>query len=585
MNIVHAATLVAGLTPAAAGATGTPQIAATVPHVAFRDLGHASPSTPVAIVVSLAYRNAAQLEQLIALQSDPRSPYYAHWLSSAQFNAAFAPTNAQYASVARSLQQNGFRVVRTYSNRSAIDAVGTVAVAERYFGTKIDRVQQPQSKLPRLANVRPAYVPAEVSGLVYAVSGLNELSIFRTAHEQARRNRETAEALRRYKAAQSDVFGPLSSLTSIPGYSPLAFTRAYDYPISQSAKYDGHGSTSGIIIDADFKNSDIASFLSYYKMKQPNPAIQRVVVEVDPSQPPAGADGDGGDDLEATLDVESLLGTSPGTALTVYETTDFANPDANTALIGAFNKVVAQNKVNSVNTSFGACEDGDLTLDEAMDHAAEQGAALGITFHASTGDLGAYSCGSLASEVALGTVVPASSPHVVAVGGTTLLVDSTGHYEAETGWDGGSLAYGQSGGGVSDIFLLPPWQRGVPNLSPIARNLPDISFDADPDTGLALYYAGSWNTLYNPIGGTSLASPLFGGAVAQMVQVTGHRLGLAAEELFALWRSTGYAEGKTVYFHDSLIGNNSFYNAGPGYDNVTGIGSVDIWNTTQKLKK
>jgi hypothetical protein len=70
-----------------------------------------------------------------------------------------------------------------------------------------------------------------------------------------------------------------------------------------------------------------------------------------------------------------------------------------------------------------------------------------------------------------------------------------------------------------------------------------------------------------------------------MIQLYGGRLGLAADRLFTLWKSTGYTKGGTTYFHDSIFGNNSFYVAGPGYDDVTGLGSVDIWNATHALKK
>lgn len=581
-SFAAAATVGHSLTPT----TGTPEIAATVPRATFSDLGHAAPDTPVSIVITLAYRNPAQLQALIDLQNDEHSPYYRHWLTSAQFNAAFAPTSLQYAKVIRSLQSAGFRVTGTYSNRTIVDATGTVLLAERYFGTRIDRVVQPRHGT-RYANVTPAYVPTELHGLVYAVSGLQDMNLLHTGFRPVRPGTVSTESLRRYAGAKAQIFGPISTVTGTPGYTPLAFIRAYDFPVSHDAKYDGRGSNSAIIIDADFKDSDLAGFLSSYQIKRSGPATRRVIVSGgDPSQTPGGSSVEGSDNIETTLDVESLVGTSPGTALWVYEVPDFQDPDSTQGVVNAFNKVVADNKVDSVNTSFGACENADLSYSEALDHAAQQGAALGITFHASTGDLGAYACQNASTGTAtLSVNIPASSPNVVAVGGTTLIVNATGAFQGEYGWNSGSVAVGQSGGGVSDVFLLPRWQRGVPNLNQAARNLPDISFAADPLTGLALYYFGSWNNQWNPIGGTSLASPIFGGAVAQMVQVTGGRLGLAASKLFTLWKSTGYAKGDTVYFHDSIFGSNTFYVAGPGYDNVTGIGSVDIWNAARALKK
>jgi subtilase family serine protease len=581
MHAIRFAAICAVLTSVPAfAAAATPQVAATVPHTAYRDLGQAPIAAPISIVVSLAYRNPVELQQLILAQNDSHSPYYRHWLTSAQFDATFAPTPAQYAAVTRSLRAAGFQISQTYTNRSSIDAIGTVGLAERYFKTRIDRVRQTNYPGSRYANVTTAYVPADVGGLVYAVSGLHNLDLNTMHPIPVRAGKKAADALRRYAAAQAPIFGPISTVTSIPGFAPLAFQRAYDFPITRNSKYDGRGSKSGILIDADFLNTDISAYLSAYHIKPTGPAIQRVLIDQKYGQP-SEPTPIGGDSVEATLDIESLYGTSPGTALTVYVLPSFMQCYTKCTL-DAVNQIVSDNKVDSVSMSFGGCELADTSYAEAFDHVAQQGAALGITFHASSGDLGAYSCQNASTgSVTLAVQVPADSPNVVAVGGTTLFVSATGAYQGEFGWNS---AGGASGGGISGIFLLPSWQRGLPNLSPLARNLPDISFVADPLTGLAFYYEGSWDTSFNPIGGTSLASPIFGSAIAQMVQVTGSRVGLAAAKLFRLWKSTGYAKDGTTYFHDSLFGNNGFYVAGPGYDNVTGIGSVDIWNAARALK-
>lgn len=582
-------------------AAAIPRVAAAVPHLAYRDLGRASRMAPLSIVVSLAYRNAAELQQLIVAQNDPGSPYYRRWLTNAQFDAAFAPTTAQYAEVAQSLQAAGFRITQTFASRSAIDVTGTVGLAERYFNTRIDRVQQAHDRGVRYVNVTPAYSPANLDSLVYTVTGLHDLSLNHTHFQLTHRGEAAGNTLRRYAAAQAPIFGPVSTVTGIPGYAPLAFQRAYDFPITHDATYDGHGSKSAILIDADFLDSDISSYLSYYKIKQTGPRIQRVFIDTKTGQEPSQPGASSSDSVEATLDIESLIGTSPGTELTVYEVPSFAQASPQT-VVDAFNKIASDNAVDSVNASFGACEDSDLSYDQALDHAAQQAAAKGMTFHASSGDEGAYPCVasdsasaipappecitdvSIGGFVCLGTEVPASSSNVVAVGGTSLIVDANGHYAGEYGWDAGYLA-GASGGGLSDVFTLPSWQRGTPNLIQRSRSVPDIAFAADPLTGLALYYGGSWNTGSNPIGGTSLSSPVFGGALAQMIQVSGGRLGLAADKLFMLLKSTGYAKGNTTYFHDVFFGSNWYYAAGPGYDNVTGIGSLDTWNVAQALKK
>lgn len=575
MNLFRITTLLCAcaLVPSFAFAAPVTNVA-SVPKLAFRDLGPAIATAPISIALTLEYHHTDQLEQLIALQSDERSPYHRHWLTSAEFNAAFSPTVAEYAKAVASLRRAGFRITQVYSNRTVIDASGSVASAERYFATKIDRVAQPGYGI-RFANVTPAQVPADLRGLVFSVGGLHDLAVLHTHVMSVKRGFAVPAFAWRAESKNPLLFGPANPTSGLAGYSPAALTHAYDFPIAHNPSYDGRGSTAGIVIDADFWNTDLTKFLAYFKIKHSAP-VERVAIDGGPGAPSAGDS----DTVEATLDVESLIGTAPGAALYVYETPNFANVPL-TAVTDAFNRIVADNKVDSVNSSFGACEDSDLSISEAWDRLAMQGAALGITFHAATGDAGVFGCENASAQHVEGTEIPASSGHVVAVGGTTLAVDANGSYAGEEGWnsDGGA-----SGGGISDVFLLPSWQAGVKNVVTLGRNLPDVAFDADPFTGFALYYDGSWESRFNPAGGTSLASPLFGSAIAEMVQVTGGRLGLAADRLFKLWKTDGYAKNGTTYFHDILFGNNGGYVAGPGYDQVTGIGSVDVWNVAQALK-
>ena len=145
------------------------------------DLGHAAATTPVALAVTLHYRNEAQLQQLVTLQSDPYSPIYRRFLTNEQFNASFAPTDADYRRVLSALGSAGFRVTQMYPNKTVIDAVGTVASANRFFGTDIHRVFQSGHGI-RLANAVPARIPAQLAPLVYSVNGLSTLTVLRPAY-------------------------------------------------------------------------------------------------------------------------------------------------------------------------------------------------------------------------------------------------------------------------------------------------------------------------------------------------------------------------------------------------------------------
>ncbi len=221
--------------------------------------------------------------------------------------------------------------------------------------------------------------------------------------------------------------------------------------------------------------------------------------------------------------------------------------------------------VSVVSMSWGA---GEGTQDTAQNSIFTTPAGhTGITFVASTGDQGAF--GAFGSKQ-LG--YPAASPNVLAVGGTSLMVNDDGSYLSESGWgDGNSSASdGGSGGGISRIEAQPLYQQGLVTQSTQFRTIPDVSMLADPNTGVAVYDTYDNFDGWSVIGGTSLAAPIWAGIIALANQ--GRVLG-----------GGGTLDGPTetlpkIYslsstdFHDITTGNNGFA-AGPGYDLVTGRGT------------
>jgi subtilase family serine protease len=450
-----------------------------------------------------------------------------------------------------------------------------VGTTERYFNTKIDRIEQQGYGL-RYANVTRAYLPSELAHAVFGVAGLTNIVAAQPDIARAYRGRSLRRPM---SSSASGLFGPVSSTTGLAGYGPLAFTTGYDFPVQHNAQDNGRGRTVAIVIDSDYYDGDVAAFLNYFQVKPTGPAPVRVMID--------GAKRGHVSDPETDLDASAVLSTSPGVALYAYIMPNFTAK----ALVDAYDRVVSNNKADIVNSSFGGCELNDVTLSHAEDHIATKGAALGITFAASSGDFGSSQCGD-----GDGVSAPASSPHFIAVGGTTFLVSSAGQYAGETGWDG-------SGGGYSAVFPLPSWQRGIKNAIGIGRDLPDISFDADAYTGMAFYYTGvppgsgspcmvGWNSCLNPVGGTSLASPLFSSMLAQIEQMRNDRMGLIAPTIYQLWKTVGYSKNGETYFHDIVTGWNGSainqlpgYNAKIGYDLVTGIGSLDGSNVAGALPK
>jgi len=506
----------------------------------LRDLGPAAANARLHVGMMLQYRNERELESLVAAQGDPASPIYHHFLTSEQFAARYGPTPEQYARALVSLRQNGFTIDRTYPNRTVIDAEAGASTVNRYFQTSIHRVAQAGYGV-RYANATEAKAPVDIADLVRGVTGLHTLRTMHTLNERAKLSAIVRPDAKLQGAGL--LFGPDG------GYGPLAYTTAYHLPAS-SGSVNGKGQSSGVVIDADFLDSDIVSFLEAFQISRTGHTYRKLV----DGGPPSGLIGDS---VETELDVETILGIAPATNLYVYE---FPSFDSNQYILDSYEQVVSDNKVATANSSFGGCEtfSGDDSP-QLYDLVALQGASLGITFHASSGDAGADSCSGL------GVLSPASSPHFTAVGGTSLyIVPKTLKLQGELGWDG-------SGGGTSVLFSTPTYQQGVPGISGGGRELPDVSFDADPQSGASLFFGGLFQ---GPIGGTSLSSPIFGGSLAIVNQLEGQRQGFINPRIYSTYKTYGYGGGANALFRDITVGSNGVYSAKPGYDEVTGIGPI-----------
>jgi len=288
---------------------------------------------------------------------------------------------------------------------------------------------------------------------------------------------------------------------------------------------------------------------------------------------------------ETTLDVEIIHALAPGANIVVL-----ISPVAETegtAGLPEFRQLLQytlDHKLgNIVSQSWGASE---ITLKDATGQAEIQKwdtlykqatTQDGLTIFSSSGDNGATDYTDAAAthlSVIATTSFPADDPWVTSVGGTTLNRNGTTFSEA---------AWNQSGGGFSSFFPTPAYQKTLPAsvqaLSQNRRGVPDVSGNADPTTGLAMYENGSWSTA----GGTSASAPMWAALGAIADQMAGHPLGFLNTALYQIEGSARYAQD----FHDITIGNNSVtsggvnvegYNAVPGWDAITGLGSPNAVN-------
>ncbi|HKO19925.1 MAG TPA: S53 family peptidase, partial [Acidobacteriaceae bacterium] len=219
------------------------------------------------------------------------------------------------------------------------------------------------------------------------------------------------------------------------------------------------------------------------------------------------------------------------------------------------------NKPSVISISWGGPESSwSQQSMTALDQACQSAAALGITITAASGDNGS------SDGVTTGgnhVDFPASSPHVLACGGTKLL-GSGASIASEVTWNEDASNEGSTGGGVSTVFSLPSWQAnaGVPKAGSFpGRGVPDVSGDADPVTGYIVRVDGQSMV----IGGTSAVAPLWAG----LITLANGQNKISAGFLQPIIYS---AKAKSA-FRDITSGNNGSFKAGPGWDACTGLGS------------
>ena len=334
--------------------------------------------------------------------------------------------------------------------------------------------------------------------------------------------------------------------TSAP-YTPSDIRSAYGInKITFAGGLTGDGSGQTIAIIDAYNSptivSDLATFDSRFGLSAP-PRFQVVNQYGGASLPGADPAGKGSWDLEAALDVEWTHAIAPKANIILFE----ANSASYSDLLAAVNTARYTAGVSVVSMSFVSDEFSSETSYDA--YFTTPGGHNGVTFVASTGDNG--SPGGFA----------AASRNVVAVGGTSLSLNGSS-YGSETGWSG-------SGGGVSQFESRPTYQNSVITVVGVSRGTPDVSFNADPNTGVWVEdsYAGGWFQ----VGGTSFAAPAWGALIAIADQ------GRAAAGLGTLDGATQTLP--TLYsvarrdFHDVTSGSNGAYSASAGYDLVTGLGS------------
>jgi kumamolisin len=473
-------------------------------------LGPHDSSEPMDITLVLRRRQSGSPP----LASWPTPPRWARGEFGEHYGAA--PTDIE--SLRRFAREHGLSEISNDPHRRVLNLRGTPAALEKAFGVTLGKYQY-RGIGPFVGCAHAPALPAEA----IAVLGLDRRPVARSQ-------------IRKPRAQPSTT------------YTPLQIGQLYNFP----ANTDGTGEAIAIIeLGGGYSSTELSTYFSGLGISKPP---QVTTVSVAGGQNTPGGDADG----EVMLDIEVAGSLAPGANIVVYFTT---NTDQ------GFYEAISQaahdttNKPSVMSISWGGPEDSWTSSSRtAMETAIQDAVALGVTVIVAAGDSGSTDG---ESDGQPHVDFPASSPYSLACGGTTLTSSGT-TIQSEVVWNETSSDEGATGGGVSVEFDLPSWQdnANVPK-SPsgsAGRGVPDVSGNADPNTGYQVLVDGQSEV----VGGTSAVAPLWAALIARVNQSLGAPVGDVHAALYQIGESA---------FRDITQGNNGTYQAGPGWDACTGLGS------------
>jgi subtilase family serine protease len=551
--------------------------------------------------VSLIFKRTAEqdaaAEKFLDDLQNPNSPSFHKWLTPEQYADRFGVSAGDLNKVISWLQSQGFTVNRAARGRTQLWFSGTVGQIETVFRTEMHHFM-----VKGEAHFANRVEPSVPSALGEVVLGVHGLSNFRPK-PRARVRRVASEALRpNFTSGGAHFIAPddwatIYNVKSIP------------------APADGAGQSIAVAGQSDVLNADLDAFRTAGGLPPRTASnFQRVLV------PNSGTsvvkcDANNCDQDEASIDVEWTQAIARGATIKFV----YVGNNSSTNVFNAFQYAIDHNVAPILSMSYGNCEQNlPSSFLTAVQQMTQQAAMQGQTIAAASGDFGAADCDdlpALPAQGGLGVDIPGASPYVTSVGGASFNGDlanasnfwNTGNtassgsaksYIGETTWNNTILLNQLSagGGGASLLFSKPSWQigTGVPNDG--ARDVPDIALAADPQHDGYLFCVtdiggnscpGNTFTTNGVAGGTSFGSPTFAGIVAILNQKTGSRQGNINPALYAL------SAANVGAFHDITTGDNMVpcdrttvdcptsgtaqygFSAGPGFDLVTGLGSLD----------
>jgi kumamolisin len=492
--------------------------------------------------VSFVLRAQGDLGSAAAGASDPGSPTYHHYLTPAQIAEQYGPSPADVARAEKVLRAAGMTLATPQPRDLLLGARGTAGQLETLLGVHLLRYRLASGRIAIAPDVSP-HLLAAFGGAVTGVLGLDTRAALHTGAILA-------------PAAPRQAPAPA-------GYTPEDLASAYDLGPLYAAGLNGSKQTVALAEIDTFSPADVQSFDQQFNVQAGPLQVIKVEGGASSSSP------------EPALDIEVVHAIAPRASILVYE-----SPEDLLSVARMLSQIVTDNRAQVLSVSLGVCEQGldpsiARTFLSTLNNTFQRAATQGMSVLVASGDNGAYDCQS--NTLSVGAV--AANPNVTAVGGTALFLGATSGYGHEAGWEG-PLEEAGTGGGVSVLYQRPSWQvgPGVSNqYSDGARQVPDVSANADPDTGYLIYYTTGkcQSDCWQLMGGTSAATPLWASIVLlanQQAQAHGKPpLGFLNPALYRLGASTTAGQ----VYHDVTIGGNLYYQATTAWDYATGWGSPD----------
>ncbi len=629
LGIIRRRTITASLTIALAGLAGVASAGSPKPDT---DMGLASGNQTTHVTLILKLRDEAGLAHYIQQTVTPGSAHFQQFLTTAQFAKAYGASDAQIAQVQTYLKRQGLPS-HVLADHMAIQTSGTLEQFGNAFHTAIHMYRSRASGRLFHRPAAPLQMPTALAGLVIHASGLSSQTRFRSHRLVTPRIKglQISRPATTFSKALNASGNPTA--TGQPGsYTVGDVANFYDINPLYQHGVTGKGSTVAIVTLSNFYPADAQTYWDGIGLTTKPDRITQIHVDG------GGAIDDGSG--ETALDVEQSGGLAPDANVLVYDA-----PNAGNGFTDAFLQAVSDNQADSISTSWGSPEiynfaalnlsnakntdTRDVGSLRAFHQIFMEAAAQGQSVFAAAGDSGAYDTvrglgtGTGAGQFSAPLTVdsPASDPYITAACGTTVPVTFSNaagvpvlsiSQESVWGWDyllpfasRAALFSVGTGGGVSVYWRQPFYQWFTPGIRRSARNqslvyndpasgpttllklpgnfrgrnLPDVALNADPETGYLVVSSTDGGLISE--GGTSFVAPQLNGISALLTQSLGHRVGFWNPQIYFLHDIFG--SGPWSPFNDITAGDNWFYNGVPGYDQGSGVGTLNVTHLDQFL--